>query len=137
MGILTIYLETKGSAAMGNSAVITTEAKEIAVYLHWNGGRDSVEAFLEACHRIGLRAPEDDGYGWARMCQVIGNWIGGTESLGIYSYKHLKSANYDNGVYIIKNWTIIGREQFSGEEQNEYELEEFVNDILENQPKNV
>lgn len=30
---------------MGNRAVITTEEKQIGVYLHWNGGRDSVQAF--------------------------------------------------------------------------------------------
>ena len=30
---------------MGNRAVITTrkDLKDIGVYLHWNGGRDSVE----------------------------------------------------------------------------------------------
>ena len=31
---------------MGNRAVITTEKKDLGIYLHWNGGRDSVEAFL-------------------------------------------------------------------------------------------
>ena len=34
---------------MGNRAVITTRSKDIGVYLHWNGGRDSVEAFLKYC----------------------------------------------------------------------------------------
>lgn len=36
---------------MGNRAVITTlqnyNNNGIGVYLHWNGGRDSVEGFLE------------------------------------------------------------------------------------------
>ena len=36
---------------MGNRAVITTKENMynngVAIYLHWNGGRDSVEAFLE------------------------------------------------------------------------------------------
>ena len=33
---------------MGNRAVITTrkDLKDIGIYLHWNGGRDSVEGFL-------------------------------------------------------------------------------------------
>lgn len=31
---------------MGNRAIITNKEKKVAVYLHWNGGRDSVEAFL-------------------------------------------------------------------------------------------
>ena len=36
---------------MGHSAVITTrnDLKDIGVYLHWNGGRDSVEGFLSYC----------------------------------------------------------------------------------------
>lgn len=28
---------------MGNRAVITTSDKKMGIYLHWNGGRDSVE----------------------------------------------------------------------------------------------
>lgn len=36
---------------MGNRAVITTRAKEIGVYLHLNGGRDSVEAFIRNVSR--------------------------------------------------------------------------------------
>ena len=34
---------------MGNRAIIKGENMTSAVYLHWNGGRDSVEAFLEYC----------------------------------------------------------------------------------------
>ena len=36
---------------MGNRAVITKDRDlyGIGVYLHWNGGRDSVEAFLAYC----------------------------------------------------------------------------------------
>ena len=30
---------------MGNRAVITDIEKKVGIYLHWNGGRDSVEAF--------------------------------------------------------------------------------------------
>lgn len=59
----------------GNRAVITTEDKRIGVYIHWNGGRDSVEAFLKYCELKGYRKPEEDCYGWARLCQVIGNFL--------------------------------------------------------------
>jgi hypothetical protein len=34
---------------MGNRAVITDNKQRIGIYLHWNGGRDSVEAFLKYC----------------------------------------------------------------------------------------
>ena len=61
---------------MGNRAVITTEDKQIGIYVHWNGGRESVETFLAYCDMKNYRPPETDCYGWARMCQVIGNFFG-------------------------------------------------------------
>ena len=45
---------------MGNRAVITTEGRDLSLYLHWNGGRDSVEAFLRYCDLRGFRAPDAD-----------------------------------------------------------------------------
>lgn len=95
---------------MGNRAVITTEDKNIGVYVHWNGGRESVETFLEYCKLKGYRCPEYDDYGWARLCQVIGNFFGGALSLGINKYEKLHNDNGDNGVYIIKDWNIVDRE---------------------------
>lgn len=95
---------------MGNRAVITTEARDIGVYLHWNGGRNSIEAFLLYCKLKGYRAPENDNYGWARLCQVIGNFFGGEYSVGIDRYDRLDTDNGDNGTYIIKDWQIVGKE---------------------------
>ena len=95
---------------MGNRAVITTEARDIGVYLHWNGGRDSIEGFLLYCKLKQYRSPECDNYGWARLCQVIGNFFGGECSVGIDRYDRLDTDNGDNGTYIIKDWKIIGKE---------------------------
>jgi len=95
---------------MGNRAVITTEDKQLGVYLHWNGGRNSVEGFLLYCKLKGYRCPEDDCYGWARLCQVIGNFFGGECSVGIDRYDRLDTDNGDNGTYIIKDWQIVGKE---------------------------
>ena len=120
---------------MGNRAVITTEAKEMGIYLHWNGGRDSVEAFLHVCNRMGFRCPENDNYGWARLAQVIGNYFDSGLSVGIGPLDQLDTDNGDNGTYIIKDWKIIGREHFSGREQQEYALEEMIEDIIEEQPE--
>ena len=89
---------------MGNRAVITTPDKKIGVYLHWNGGRDSVEGFLRTCKKYGFRPPERDNYGWARLCQVIANFFGPDGlSVGIGPYEELDRNNGDNGVYIIKD----------------------------------
>jgi hypothetical protein len=127
---------------MGNRAVITAskslevaKSSDIGVYLHWNGGRDSVEAFLTYCEAKGYRPPEVDNYGWARLCQVIGNFFGGDTSLGIDRCDNLYCENWDNGVYIIKGWKIVGRQYFDGIEQSTYDLREMLDAINEGQPE--
>lgn len=120
---------------MGNRAVIVTKNKDIGVYLHWNGGRDSVEAFLAYCKIRGFRCPEDDCYGWARLCQVIGNFFGGELSVGIDKYDSLDTDNWDNGTYIIEKWEIVDREFKHGPEQHEYDLLKMLKDINEAQPE--
>lgn len=124
---------------MGNRAVITTEQNfknnGIGVYLHWNGGRDSVNAFLKYCDLKDYRYPETDCYGWARLCQVIGNFFGGGLSLGINTVDKLDCDNGDNGVYFIEKWKVVGREYFDYTEQNGYDLLEMLIAIDEAQPK--
>lgn len=126
---------------MGNRAVITaskaydvSESNDIGVYLHWNGGRDSVEAFLLYCELKGYRAPDSDNYGWARLCQVIGNFFGGTTSVGIDKCHSLDCNNFDNGTYIIKGWKIVDRKYFKGSEQTEHDLLGMLEAINDAQP---
>lgn len=118
---------------MGNRAVITTkenfENNGIGVYLHWNGGYDSVSAFLKYCEMKGYRAPDKDSYGFARLCQVIGNFFGGSTSLGIDTVNKLDCDNYDNGVYIIEGWKIVDRKYKRYAEQMNYEMEEMLLEI--------
>lgn len=127
---------------MGNRAVITTSralnvaaADELGVYLHWNGGRDSVEAFLTYCRMKGYRPPEQDNYGWARLCQVLGNFLGGALSVGIDKCRNLDCDNYDNGVYIIEKWKIVDRKFAPGVEQDNYDLKEMLYAIDESMPQ--
>lgn len=128
---------------MGNRAVITASrdkdvkaSPDIGVYLHWNGGYDSVNAFLTYCRLRGFRSPDTDNYGWARLCQIIGNFFGGDLSIGIDQCRNLDCDNWDNGVYVIGNdWDIIDRLYFThGIEQNEYDLLEMLMDIDDAQP---
>ena len=124
---------------MGNRAVITTQKNwqndGVGIYLHWNGGRDSVEAFLKYCELKGHRAPSEDCYGFARLCQVIGNFFGGNTSIGIDTLWHLDCDNYDNGVYIIEGWKIVDRAYLRGEEQSSYDLQEMLESIDKAQPE--
>jgi hypothetical protein len=115
---------------MGNRAVITTRDKKLGVYLHWNGGRDSIEVFLKYCKEMKFVCPENDDYGWARLCQVICNFFGDSGlSCGIGLYYKLNTNNGDNGVYIIENWEIIGREFFEGKEQRNHDFLDLFKEV--------
>ena len=107
----------------------------IGIYLHWNGGRDSVEAFLKYCELKGYRSPTSDNYGWARLCQVIGNIFGGSTSIGIDVVNNLDCDNWDNGVYIIEGWEIVDRKYNRYEEQMNYKLEDMLMDIDNSMPE--
>ena len=115
---------------MGNRAVITSinnlKIKEdgtkelidegIGIYLHWNGGRDSIEAFLAYCDMKRYRKPEQDSYGYAMLINVITNFFGDGLSCDVGNCQHLDCDNYDNGVYIIKDWRIVDRLYAHGEQ---------------------
>lgn len=127
---------------MGNRAVITTrenfENNGIGIYLHWNGGRDSVEGFLKYCDIRDFRAPDTDCYGFARLAQVIANFFGDDGlSVGIDTLDRLDCDNGDNGTYIIEGWNIVDREYFRGAEQNRYPLNEMLALIDEKQPRPI
>lgn len=127
---------------MGNRAVIITkenfENNGIGIYVHWNGGRDSIEGFLKYCEIRGFRAPDVDCYGWARLAQVIANFMGDDGlSVGIDTVNHLDCDNGDNGTYIIKGWEIVDREYFRYSEQNEYSLQDMLEAIDEAQPRPI
>lgn len=124
---------------MGNRAIIQTkesyENEGIGIYLHWNGGRDSVEPFLKYCELKGYRAPDCDSYGWARLCQVIGNFFGGTLSLGIDNFSKDAGEWQDNGTYIIEGWKIVDRKHYNAAEQNHHDFTEMLVAIDKAQPK--
>ena len=120
---------------MGNRAVLTTDAnipndKKIGIYLHWNGGISSLKAFLTYCKLAGIRNPINDNYGWARMCQVIGNFFGGTNSIGIDTLVNLDCDNGDNGMYLFdKDWNIVKHLYSDYEDPDKYDLLGFLYEI--------
>jgi hypothetical protein len=104
---------------MGNRAVITTAgagdnpSNFIGIYLHWNGGPESVLAFLETAKNRHYRSPDgDESYGMARLVGVIHDFFGADKetSVGIGMLDHLDTDNWDNGVYQVgKDWKVISR----------------------------
>ena len=123
---------------MGNRAVITTNKNlnDIGIYLHWNGGRDSVEAFLAYCNLKHYRKPEHDSYGFAMLINVITNTFADGLSCDVNVCSRLDCDNYDNGVYIIKDWYIVDRMYEHGE-QYEYDFVAMINDIDSKQPEHM
>ena len=126
---------------MGNRAIVKPKGRDVGVYLHWNGGIDSVTAFLEYCKLKGYRdfgGIYSDGYGIARFCQVVGNFFGGSTSVGIETDVK-ETEEYaewiDNGIYIIDGWDIVDRIGApSGREG--YDLYDMLNGIDVKQPLN-
>ena len=123
---------------MGNRAVITTNKNlnDTGIYLHWYGGRSSVEAFLAYCDLKHYRKPEHDSYGFAMLITVITNYFGDGLSCDVNVCSRLDCDNYDNGVYIIKDWYIVDRMYEHGE-QYEYDFVAMINDIDSKQPEHM
>lgn len=125
---------------MGNRAVVTTKSAAgfcedaIGIYLHWNGGRDSVTAFLKYCELQGFRSPEKDSDSWRKFQQIVMNY-GLTADHD--KCKNLDCDNGDNGVYMIENWKIVGRKYMEHAEQDVYPLKDMLLDIDEKQPKHM
>lgn len=121
---------------MGNRAVITDDLNGIGVYLYWNGGRDSVEAFLEYCRLRGFRSPvEDMAYAYARLVQVIANFFGGSLSVGVDLCKNLDCDNGDNGTYIVgEGWKLVDHKYGYGSREG-YDRSEMLRAIDRSQPE--
>ena len=99
---------------MGNRAVLQfgpDADTAIGIYLHWNGGRESVQAFLDCAAELGVRDQSGDPeYFLARLTQVIANFLGGTTSIGLGIASRLDRDNGDNGTFLIEDGKIAGRE---------------------------
>lgn len=117
---------------MGNRAtVIFTDGKDSyspAVYLHWNGGPESVYAFLEELDRRKQRCDQD--YECARFIQLIGEFFDqesiGSTSLGVANgpdprlpllaaLKLVQTDHSDNGFYIVNRTGGSTIQEFEGQ----------------------
>ena len=101
---------------MGNRAVVVLEsAPKVGIYLHWNGGPESVLAFLQATKDRGARSPgSDPSYCLARLVQTITEFFSsdGTydSSVGVGVLEDLGEKDDGNGVYYVgDDWEITRR----------------------------
>ena len=102
---------------MGNRAVIAFENKPdaVGVYVHWNGGVESVLAFCHAAKSMGARSPNGDNtYAMAGLIRAITLFMhynpGELLSMGVGTVGGLDCDNYDNGLFIIDgDWNIKER----------------------------
>lgn len=96
---------------MGNRSYVVikqTRGKETfyspALYLHWNGGPESVYGFLDYARAHDVRT--ETAYGMARLCQIACNFFGGTLSVGLENVCGAKSLeNFqpgDNGLFVVE-----------------------------------
>jgi len=102
---------------MGNRATVifTDESeKEIspAVYLHWNGGANSIYSFLEEMEKRGVRTSLD--YSCARFIHIVGDFfdidsisslslgvVDGPKAINAEELSKVRTDHGDNGFYII------------------------------------
>ena len=116
---------------MGNRAVITNKDRRIGIYVHWNGGPESICAFLTYAKSYGIRCPEEDPqYFFARLTQIIGNFFGGQLSVGIGCFENLDTDNGDNGTYIVDNYFNVNERLFCSDGYTENVKESDMRDFI-------
>ena len=101
---------------MGNRAVIAYKESPIALYLHWNGGMDSVKPLLDYCKIAGFPKPDEYGNGFTQLAATAMNFIGDSGSIILSKDVSSDELNPgDNGIYWVDgNWDIVERETYDG-----------------------
>lgn len=121
---------------MGNRAVVIEFGKKEGVYLHWNGGRDSVYPMLYYAKNF-LTETSSLLESNLKKFEFIAFCLGLNPEYSD-NYNELDCDNYDNGVYVInKDFKIISRMFMNYEEQDNYNFVDFLIFIDENMPKKL
>jgi len=110
---------------MGNRAVITFTNHDTSpcIYLHWNGGRASVEGFLKAAQQLEVLPSKfnHESEFLDKFAELIAErFFDCKVGMTVYreKYGRADTDNYDNGVYVIdQKLAIIGRLYFRGSEE--------------------
>lgn len=132
---------------MGNRAVvIDVKNMNKGVYIHWNGGLDSVQAFCKYCELLEenkTKVLSDEGKklkGLDLFAYVVNQFFYSEEfpspPVTVGNIKKLDIDNGDNGTFIIDEWEVVGRmyiSRMTGEQQV-YDLEDMLEAISEKMP---
>ena len=109
---------------MGNRAVVSFSTSPAApsIYLHWNGGRASIEGFLAGCLDAGYAATGDQKQDMDEIERCLRPYFARNgECMSIYRQPvgRADCDNGDNGWYILDQSTlaITGRLHNEGEEE--------------------
>ena len=129
---------------MGNRAVITfsTANNAPAIYLHWNGGRASVQGFIDAARALGLRhAPTAAAQTEAldQLAELMArHFFRCSVGMTVYRmhYAGTDRDNGDNGTYLLgRDLTIVDRlYKPHGEEINPAKTAAIVEQITATAP---
>ena len=121
---------------MGNRAFIAHKDAPVGVYLHWNGGTDTVKPLLDYC-RLANRHSGFDSYGegLSTFVTVAKNMLGDNLFIEL-NYKDDPMLE-DNGTYWIDGWDIVGRETspYFTEEQDGHNYQDMLEAIAAAQPE--
>lgn len=117
---------------MGNRCILTLENEQgtqhpIALYLHWNGGLESVLAFIQYTWDTYPRVHGDLFTFHARLCQVLGNFF--PNGLSLYGHPLDEAAGVAEGCDNGRFHFTVGRTGFElkdrAEEVEKAKLHEY------------
>lgn len=124
---------------MSNSGIIIFKDYPVGLYLHWNGGRDSVEAFLEYARL--RQTPASSAKALIALTTIIDNYFGGKPAISMELINASFYDNYytDNGVYVVNvlDMSIVKRINAPNFEQHVHDRQEMLLEIDKHQPKDV
>jgi len=109
------------------------------IYLHKKGGRKRVEAFLIYGKLQELKNTYKSQFDIETLAWLINNAM----CVGFYKFcevdetRNLNCDNGDNGVYLVKDWEIVGRKYETKSFYDSFDLLEFLISIDENMPKHA
>lgn len=115
---------------MGNRAIIKGKDSDLGIYVHWNGGRDSVEAFLEYASFVSPHSGLGDKHydsGLGILMTIIVNFMGSGTSVDVTTARDYQNPDHlDNGIYVVEGWEIIDRIAPPMYEQDSYDRREML-----------